>query len=134
MTSLPTWALYLVGIGSPVLAFAGGLIGQFITRRGAVELERRSKREEVMRILRWAAELGVSPEEAKARLGRAQLETLLDTDILDEEERDFRSHPQDRRGRAADRPDKCASELGAGELAGWRQAKPRPTHQAFVSL
>lgn len=89
MTSLPTWAVYLLAFGSPVLAFAGVLIGQLITRRGAVELERRSKREEVMRILRWAAELGVSPEEAKARLGRAQLETLLDADILDEEERDF---------------------------------------------
>jgi hypothetical protein len=81
--------VYLLAFGTPVLAFAGGLIGQLITRRGAVELERRSKREEVMRILRWAAELGVSPEEAKARLGRAQLETLLDADILDEEERDF---------------------------------------------
>jgi hypothetical protein len=81
--------VYLLAFGSPVLAFVGVLIGQLITRRGAVELERRSKREEVMRILRWAAELGVSPEEAKARLGRAQLETLLDADILDEEERDF---------------------------------------------
>ena len=89
MTSLPTWAVYLLAFGSPVLAFAGGLIGQLVTRRGAVELERRSKREEAMRILRWAAELGVAPEEAKARLGRAQLETLLDADILDEGERNF---------------------------------------------
>jgi len=89
VTSLPTWAVYFLAFGTPVLAFAGGLIGQLITRRGAVELERRSKREEVMRILRWAAELGVSPDEAKARLGRAQLQTLLDADILDEEERDF---------------------------------------------
>lgn len=89
MTSLPTWAVYLLAFGTPVLAFAGGLIGQLITRRGAVELETRSKREEAMRILRWAAELGVSSDEATARLGRAQLQTLLDADILDEEERDF---------------------------------------------
>ena len=89
MTSLPTWAVYLIAFGTPVLAFVGGLIGQFVTRRGAVELEKRSKREEVMRILRWAAELGVSADEAKARLGRAELETLLDAELLDEEERDF---------------------------------------------
>jgi hypothetical protein len=89
VTSLPAWELYAVGLGTPVLAFVGGLIGQVINRRGAVELEKRSKREEAMRLLRWAAELGISPDEAEARLGRAQLETLLDADILDEEERDF---------------------------------------------
>jgi hypothetical protein len=81
--------VYVVAFGTPALAFAGGLIGQLVTRRGAVELEKRSKREEVMRILRWAAELGVSADEAKARLGRAELDTLLDADLLDEEERDF---------------------------------------------
>jgi hypothetical protein len=89
VTSLPAWELYAVGLGTPGLAFVGGLIGQVINRRGAVELEKRSKREEAMRLLRWAAELGISPDEAEARLGRAQLETLLDADILDEEERDF---------------------------------------------
>jgi hypothetical protein len=89
VTSLPTWAVYLLGFGTPVLAFAGGLIGQLVTRRVAEELERRSKREEVMRILRWAAELGVSSDEAKAALGRAELETLLDSDLLDRGEADF---------------------------------------------
>lgn len=79
----------MVALGTPVLAFLGALIGQLITRRGAVELDKRSKREEVMRILRWAAELGASEDEAKVRLGRAQLETLLGSDLLDEKERDF---------------------------------------------
>jgi hypothetical protein len=89
VTSLPTWAVYSLGFGTPVLAFAGGLVSQLITRRGAVELDKRSKREEVMRVLRWAAELGVAADEGKARLGRAQLETLLDSELLDEKERDF---------------------------------------------
>jgi hypothetical protein len=89
VTSFPTWAVWTLAFATPVLAFAGGLTGQVVTRLGAKELEQRSKREEVMRILRWAAELGVSSDEARVRLGRAELETLLDADLLDEEERDF---------------------------------------------
>ena len=89
MATLPTWAVWALAFGTPVLAFAGGMIGQIIIRRGARELEHRSKREEVMRVLRWAAELGVTADEARARLGRAELETLMDSGLLDEEERDF---------------------------------------------
>ena len=89
MISLPTWAVYLVAFGTPVLAFIGGLIGQLIGRRGAVELERRSKREEVMRNLRWAAELAVSPDEGKAQLGVAQLRSLFDSQIIGEDEKEF---------------------------------------------
>ena len=89
MTSLPTWAVWTLAFGSPVLAFVGVLIGQVITRRGATELEIRLKREEVMRILRWAAELAVSDDQAHARLGVAQLGALLESELLDEEEKDF---------------------------------------------
>lgn len=60
MTSLPTWAVWVLSFGSPALAFAGVMIGQAIARRGATELEFQSKREEVMRILRWATKLAVS--------------------------------------------------------------------------
>jgi hypothetical protein len=89
VTSLPTWAIWVLSFGTPVLAFFGVLLGQAITRRGARELEMRSKREEVMRVLRWAAELAVSDDQAHARLGVAQLRTLLTSDLLDEEEKDF---------------------------------------------
>ena len=89
MTSLPTWAVWTLAFGSPALAFVGVLIGEVITRRGARELEIRSKREEVMRILRWAAELAVSDDQAHARLGVAQLGALLQSELLDEEEKDF---------------------------------------------
>lgn len=80
------WAL---SFGSPALAFAGVVIGQAVTRRGARELEFRSKREEVMRILRWAAELAVSEDQAHSRLGVAELGALLQSELLDEEEKDF---------------------------------------------
>ena len=89
MTSLPTWAVWVLSFGTPLLALLGVLIGQAITRRGAQELEMRSKREEVMRILRWAAELAVSDDQAHVRLGVAELGTLLTSDLLDEEEKDF---------------------------------------------
>ncbi|HEY7144862.1 MAG TPA: hypothetical protein VH637_11485 [Streptosporangiaceae bacterium] len=89
MTSMPTWAVWALAFGTPVLAFAGGAIGQVITWQGTRDLEHRSKREEVMRVLRWAAELGIAAEEPRARLGRSELEALLDSELLDEEERDF---------------------------------------------
>ena len=89
MTSLPTWAVWVLSFGSPVLAFVGVIFGQTITRRGARELEFRSKREEVMRILRWAAELAVSDDQAHSRLGVAELGALLQSELLDEEEKDF---------------------------------------------
>jgi hypothetical protein len=82
VNSLPTWAVYAIGFGTPLLAFAGALIGQLVTRRGTDELEARSKREELMRMLRWASELAISDDEPKARLGVAQLRALLDSSLL----------------------------------------------------
>jgi hypothetical protein len=79
----------VLSFGSPLLAFFGVLIGQVITRRGARELEIRLKREEVMRVLRWAAELAVSDDQAHARLGLRSSERSLTSDLLDEEEKDF---------------------------------------------
>jgi hypothetical protein len=89
VTSFPTWAVWTLAFGSPLLAFVGVALGQTVTRRGARELEVRAKREEVMRILRWAAELAVSDDQAHARLGVAQLGALLESELLDEEEKDF---------------------------------------------
>lgn len=89
MTTWPTWAIYLLGFGSPVLAFAGGALGPLVTRKGDTELEARSKREEVMRNLRWAAELAVSDEENTSRLGVAELRALAASPLLDAEEQGF---------------------------------------------
>jgi hypothetical protein len=80
---LPTWAVYAVSLGSPVLAFFGVIAGHFLVRRGAQELEIRSKREETMRNLRWAAELAVSDEPRTAQLGVAELNALAESDLLD---------------------------------------------------
>ncbi len=85
VTELPVWAVYAVSLGTPIAAFLGVLIGTVVTRKGDTELEARSKREEVMRTLRWAAEKAVSEDAGEARLGLLQLEALGDSALLDED-------------------------------------------------
>lgn len=79
----------MVSFGTPASAFVGVLVGNLLTRRGAKELERRSKREELLRNLRWAAELAVSDEMGKAQLGLAELQALADSDLLEVEQKLF---------------------------------------------
>jgi hypothetical protein len=83
--SLAVFAL----IASPLLAFLGVLLGHRTTRRGALELDRWRKREEAMRLLRWAVELATDPASARADIGIgiAVLDQLLLAPILDEEDR-----------------------------------------------
>jgi hypothetical protein len=66
-------ALFLA-LSTPVLAFAGALLGVVLNRRSAREVETRSRREEMMRNLRWAADHAVDPSPARAALGVAELE------------------------------------------------------------
>lgn len=79
----------LVTVATPVLAMLGSLLGQFLTVRAERRLERRARREETMRNLRWAAELAVDDGLRQARLGVAQLIALARSDLLDVEERIF---------------------------------------------
>lgn len=83
MTTVPTWAAYVVSVGTPVFTFLGVLVAQLIARRGAAELETRSDREETMRNLRWAAELSVSSDPTQSQLGFSQLRALADSEMLD---------------------------------------------------
>lgn len=76
MTTVPTWAAIAVSIGTPILTFLGVLLAQWIARKGSKELETRSRREEVMRNVRWAAELAVDEDQTKANLGVSQLNAL----------------------------------------------------------
>lgn len=74
----------VVLIATPLLAFAGGLVGHLLLRRGAVELDRWRKREETMRMLRWATELATDSNPDRARAGITVLSALLDSPLLDE--------------------------------------------------
>lgn len=88
-TTLPLWAVYAVSFGTPVLAFLGVLLGSWLTRRSAQDLETRSKREETMRTLRWAAELAASEKPGLADLGVAELVALSQSDLLDDSQKVF---------------------------------------------
>ncbi len=81
--SLAAFAL----VASPLLAFLGVLLGHRVTRTSARELDRWRKREETLRLLRWATDLAVDAEPARATVGIAVLEGLLVAPILDEDDR-----------------------------------------------
>lgn len=89
MTSLPTWAVWVLSFGSPTLTAIIAIIGQSISRRGVKELEQRSRREEILRNLRWAAELAVSDDTGRARLGLQELQALHESDLLSSSEERF---------------------------------------------
>ncbi len=60
MTTLPIWAVYAVSFGTLWSAFLGVLIGHWLLRKGANELDVWRRREETMRMLRWASEQATS--------------------------------------------------------------------------
>ncbi len=84
VATLPLWAVYLVSFGTPVAAFAGVVLGHYLLRKGASELDVWRRREETMRLLRWASEQAASGEPAKARMGVAALDALSTSELLQE--------------------------------------------------
>jgi hypothetical protein len=89
MTTLPIWAVYTVSLGAPLMAFLGVLIAQFVLRLGATELDRRSRREEGLRMFRWAAEHAAGPDPALVKLGTSTIEGLRDSAWFTKEETVF---------------------------------------------
>lgn len=89
MSTLPTWALYAVSLGSPLSAFIGVAVGQWFSRKGATELDVWRRREETMRMLRWASEQASSSDEARARIGVAALEALTTSELMQDADRDL---------------------------------------------
>ena len=84
MTTLPTWAVYLVSLGTPTAAFVGVVVGHWLLRKGANELDVWRRREETMRLLRWASEQAASSDHARARMGVAALDALSTSELLQE--------------------------------------------------
>lgn len=78
-----------MSFGAPAAAFLGALIGHVISRKGATELDMWRRREETMRMLRWAAELAVSDTPLTAQLGVAALRALNNSELLQREDRLF---------------------------------------------
>lgn len=73
-----------------VLAFFGALLGHWVSRKSARELEVWRRREETLRMLRWASEMAVQGGRAGGigltvlmALGRSELLQTPDQDLLD---------------------------------------------------
>jgi len=88
-SQLPTWAVYAVAFGTPASAFSGVRISGLFGRRSAAELEHRSRREEVMRLMRWSAELAMDSDPRRSQLGVEQLVALARSDLLGDAEKLF---------------------------------------------
>ncbi len=89
MTTLPTWAVYAVSLGTPLAAFIGGVLGHLILRKGANELDVWRRREETMRMLRWASEQAASDDEATSRMGVAALAALSTSELLQQPDQEL---------------------------------------------
>ena len=75
------WALG-VGLGAPLLAFVGSGLGTAFGRRGDRELDVWRRREETMRLLRWAAELAADPAGPRRAIGLSALAALDGSELL----------------------------------------------------
>ncbi len=75
--------------GTPLTAFLGVLLGQLLLRRGATELDKRSKREEALRTFRWAAEHAASKDRRLVQLGTSTIQGLRSSSWFAEEDRVF---------------------------------------------
>ncbi len=85
---IPGWLSIVLAAATPVLAFAGVLLGHWWTRRSERELDAWRHREETMRLLRWAVErAGADPAESRA--GLATLGALQSSELLQPEDLDL---------------------------------------------
>ena len=71
------------------MAFVGVVVGQVLLRKGARELDVWRRREETMRMLRWASEQAASLDEAKSRMGVAALGALSTSELLQEPDQEL---------------------------------------------
>jgi len=85
MTDTPTWLLAL----TPVGAFLGVLVGQWVARRADKEIGLRWRREETMRTMRWAAEKATDANPRSSDLGMTALIALSGSELLQPEDEAF---------------------------------------------
>jgi hypothetical protein len=76
----------LAALVAPVAALAGVWIGALMTRRSDKELEHWRRREETMRMLRWAGEQLDSNHSGVRRLGLVTLSELVRSELLQPED------------------------------------------------
>lgn len=83
---VPLWVAVVIAVAAPVFSFLGVLLAQSFTRNSSERAERRLRREETMRMLRWAADLAASDVRPRAAVGIAALDALNESEVLDAED------------------------------------------------
>lgn len=78
---VPLWVAVVIAVGTPLLAFAGVLVGHLLLRRGALEQDVRWRREETMRLLRWAAELALDADPGRSTVGVSAIGALQRSEL-----------------------------------------------------
>lgn len=66
---MPVWATWFIVVALPVASFVSGLLGQWWIRKKATEELALGRTHETLTNVRWAAELALSAEPARAALG-----------------------------------------------------------------
>jgi hypothetical protein len=89
VSSLPLLVVGVLAVGSPAVTALLTVRGQNLNRGGTREQEDDSRRQEVMTTLRWAAELAVSDDVRKARLGIQELKALQNSPLIGTVEGEF---------------------------------------------
>lgn len=78
---------FIIGLLAGLLAFIGSLLGHWIARKRDVELDTWRRREESMRMLRWAVELAIDEgSPARQRAGIDVLDALYDSPLLQDDD------------------------------------------------
>jgi len=78
-----------VAVATPILAFVGVLVANYLNRRGARELDVWRRREETMRMLRWAVDLASAPDDVRSEMGATVLINLVRTELIQDPDRKF---------------------------------------------
>jgi hypothetical protein len=86
---VPLWVAVVIAVASPLLAFAGVLVGQWLARKSAHESETRWRREETMRMLRWAAEMAAEASVVRSKVGLAALDALDGSELLQDDDQEL---------------------------------------------
>ena len=89
MSSLPLWVVGVIAVGSPIVTAVLTVRSQNLSHGEARNQEGEARREEVMTTLRWAAELAVSNDVRKARLGIQELKALQKSRLIGPVEGEF---------------------------------------------
>jgi hypothetical protein len=83
---MDTWLTALTIILAPAFAFAGAFLGYRRARAADLSLDRWRRREETMRMVRWASDKALDDDESVRPVGVSALEALRRAELLQPED------------------------------------------------